>query len=400
MDKTSRNRWLARGASLVFAVILWFFVTWEATELTSRKFLVPLDYQDIQDGYSISRRIDNIEVRLEGKLEDFALMNRRDVVASVGMSDLRPGKYSLPIQVVSPSGLRVVSYSPNTVDFELFRMISRSMRPSLVLEGDMPENLVLSSVDITPPEVTLRGPEAAVIEVRRAEARSAAAGMIGGAEIELPVFLLKEDGNAADIEAVPPSVRVRAYFIRTMQETRVPVNVQVTGIPGDGLEIGKIIISPDTVLLRGTGAALLGVSELTLSPIDVTGHTENMNMDIPLEPPSDSVTIVGAEQVSLTVEFRNAVETRTFLGVPVELRGTSDAAKWILSPQVVSVTVERPSVPGAAFDPNDPPLELYIDATNVVTQQMTLPILVDRAAAGVSVIRIEPQQVTITAGGR
>ena len=47
MDKTSRNRWLARGASLAFAVILWFYVTWEGTELTSRKFTVPLSYQGI-----------------------------------------------------------------------------------------------------------------------------------------------------------------------------------------------------------------------------------------------------------------------------------------------------------------------------------------------------------------
>jgi YbbR domain-containing protein len=400
MDKTSRNRWLARGASLAFAVILWFYVTWEGTELTSRKFTVPLNYQDIPEGYSISRAIDNVEVRLEGRLEEFALMNRRDIVASVGMSDLRPGKYSLPIQVVSPSGLRVMSYNPNTVDFELFRMISRSLRPSLVLQGDMPENLVLSSVDITPPEVTAKGAESEVMEVRRAEARAAAADMIGGAERELPVLLLKEDGKAADIEADPPSVRARAYFIRTTQETRVPVNVRVAGIPGNGLEIGKIVISPDTVLLRGTGAALLGVSELTLNPIDVTGHTENMNIDIPLEPPSDSVTIVGTESVSLTVEFRNAVETRTFLGVSVELRGAPGAAKWNLSPQMASVTVERPSVPGAAFDPDAPPLELYIDATNVVTSQLTLPILVDNAAAGVNVIRIEPSQVTITAGGR
>jgi YbbR domain-containing protein len=400
MDKTARNRWLARGASLAFAVVLWFYVTWEGTELTSRKFLVPLNYQGIPDGYSISHRIDNVEVRLEGRLEEFALMNRRDVSASVGVSDLSPGKYSLPIQVVSPSGLRVANYIPNTVDFELFRMISRSLRPSLVLQGDMPENLVLSSVDITPPEVTVRGAEASVMEVRRAEARSTVADMGGGSEMELPVLLLKDNGEASSIEADPPYVRVKAQFIRAMQETRVPVNVQVTGVPGNGLEIGNIVISPDTVLLRGTDAALRGVSGLMLNPIDVTGHTENMNMDIPLEPPSDSVTIIGTDRVSLTVEFRNAVETRTFLGVPVELRGAPNPGNWSVSPQAVSVTVERPSAPGAAFDPNNPPLELYIDATNVVTSQLTLPILVDNAAPGVNVIRIEPQQVTITAGGR
>jgi YbbR domain-containing protein len=375
-------------------------VTWEGTVLTSREFLVPLDYQDLPEGYSISQTIDNVEIRVEGKLEALTTMDRRDIAASVSMSDLRPGKYQLPIQVITPSNMRIVSYNPNVVDFELFRMISRSLHPSLVLQGDMPENLALASVDITPAEVIVKGPEASVMTVRRAEVRGAVDDMSGGGELELPVFLLKEDGEAAGITADPPLVRVKAYFTRTMHETRVPINVQVTGIPGGGLETGKITVSPDSVILRGTREALLGISELTLNPIDVTGHTENMDMDIPLEPPFDSVTIVGTDRVNLTVEFKNAVETRTFLGVPVALRGVPNPDAWTMSPQMASVTVERPAVPGITFDPDNPPLELYIDATNVVTSQLTLPILVDNTAAGVSVIRIEPQQATITAEGR
>jgi YbbR domain-containing protein len=400
MDKAVRTRWLTRGVSLAFAVILWFFVTWEGRGLTSRRFLVPLNYQGLPEGYSISEKINNIEVRLEGRLEDLAVLNAADISASVGMSDLRPGKYRLPIQIATPSGMRVENYSPNAVDFELFRMISRSLRPSLVLQGDMPESLALSSVDVMPSEVVVRGPEASVMTVRRAETRGTVEEMSGGTERELQVFLIKEDGETADIEADPPSVLVKAHFTRTMQEARIPVNVQVTGIPGNGLEVGKVTISPDTVLVRGTRDALVGISELTLNPIDVTGHTENMNMDIPLEPPSDSVSILGADRVDLTVEFRTAVETRTFLGVPVALRGELGSSNWMMSPQTVSVTVERPAVPGIAFDPYNPPLELYVDATNVVSSQITLPILVDNAGAGVSVIRIEPQQVTLTAGGR
>ncbi|MDR1651172.1 MAG: hypothetical protein LBR87_05245, partial [Synergistaceae bacterium] len=62
MDKPARTRWLMRGASLAFAVILWFFVAWDRTVLTTRDLTVPLTYQDLPDGYSISNEIQSVEV--------------------------------------------------------------------------------------------------------------------------------------------------------------------------------------------------------------------------------------------------------------------------------------------------------------------------------------------------
>jgi hypothetical protein len=120
-----------------------------------------------------------------------------------------------------------------------------------------------------------------------------------------------------------------------------------------------------------------------------------MNIDILLEPPSAAVTILGSTHVSVQVEFRDAVETRTYMGVRVALEGVADTDMWSVSPHLASVTVERAA--DIPFVPEEPPLKLYIDATNVVASQITLPVMTRNVAAGVSVIRIEPSQVTITA---
>ncbi|MDR3279356.1 MAG: hypothetical protein LBT23_02485 [Synergistaceae bacterium] len=395
MDKAARTRWLMRGASLAFAIFLWFFVTWDRSALTTRDITVPLKYQDMPEGYTISNTVENVDVRLEGRMESFADMSVSDVIASVGMADLRPGKYRLPIQLVTPNGTRAVNYSPNVVDFELFRMIERKLRPSLVLGDSMPENLSMTSVDIIPPEVTVKGPEAAVMAVRRAEARGMTQEVTGGGN-DLPVILVNENGEMADLTIDPPNVRVIAHFTRTLQEAKAPVTVNVTGVPGGGLEIGSVTVSPDTVILRGTRDALLGVSEIAINAIDISGHTENMDVDIPLDPPSDAISIVGADHVNLRVEFRNAVQTRTYLSVPIMLHGVSDVKNWTVSPPAASVTVERPGAPQGALDPERPPLEVYVDATNVIVSQIVLPILTRNIEGGITVTRIEPQQATIT----
>jgi hypothetical protein len=61
------------------------------------------------------------------------------------------------------------------------------------------------------------------------------------------------------------------------------------------------------------------------------------------------------------------------------------------------VTVERPA--GGETDPAKPPFELYVDATDVVSSQIALPVLVRGHAGGANVIRIEPPQVTLSAAG-
>jgi YbbR domain-containing protein len=384
-----------RGASFAFALILWYFVTWDTSGLSTRELRVPLLYQDIPDGYSLSNIIQNVEVRLEGRGVELALLNTGEITASVGVSDLRPGKYRLPIQMVTPSYVRVLSYSPNVVDIELFRMIERSFRPTLALKDELPENMAVSSVDIRPAEVTVKGAEAAVMALRRAEVRSTVKEMAGG-EREMAVVLMDENGDVHGLVPEPPTVVASARFTATLQEARIPVRTQVTGTPGYGFEVANVVLSPDVVTLRGTRDALLGVSEITINPIDVSGHTESMNVDIPLESPSDAIAIIGADHVNLRIDLRAGVETRTFLGVPIKLLGTNEAEKWTVSPASAGVTVEKLAA-AAALDPESPPLELYVDVTNVVSSQISLPILVQNVKSGVSVIRIEPPQVVITA---
>ena len=393
MDKTSRSRWLMGGASLAFAMILWYFVAWDSSDLVVRDFIVPLRFQDVSEAYTLSSEIQNVEVRIEGSGLDLVRFDPREITASIAILDLRPGKYRLPIQVTPPGHIRLVNYEPKTVELELFRMIERTFNPVLA-PSDMSDNLMLASADITPPEVSVRGPESLVMALRRAEARGTVMELSGGPR-ELPVILVDESGDVRDLVTEPPTVTVTAQFTTMMQEARVPVRTRVTGTPATGFEVAGVVLSPDTVTLRGTREALFGVTEVNTSPIDVTGHSESITVDMPLESPSETIMITGVDHVIMRVELRASVESRTFYNVPINIAGVPDPTNWIISPSTAGVTVEYP-VTDFVFDPDVPPLELYIDATNVVTSQLTLPILARNEMSGVSVIRIEPPQTTIT----
>jgi hypothetical protein len=139
------------------------------------------------------------------------------------------------------------------------------------------------------------------------------------------------------------------------------------------------------------------VKELVLNAIDVTGHTEVMNIDLPLDPPASDMTIVSADSVRVIVEFNSAVEVLTFQGVPVSVEGSGIYGEWDIGPSAVSVTAERAVASTGPFDPNNPPFELYVDVTNVVSRRLMLPILVRSVPDGMRVLRVDPEQVTVNA---
>jgi YbbR domain-containing protein len=396
-DESTRTRIVLQVLSIVFAVSLWLFVTWDSTALSSRNISVPLKYPDLQDGYSIANAATAIDVTLEGKIENIALMDRDEITASVMVNDLRPGKYRLPVQLDIPDGLRLSGYSPQVVDVELFRIIERTLRPTLSVIGQAPENLSLGSVSITPAEVMARGAEALILSIRRAEVRESAENLMGGINGDLAVKLVGDDGDIEGILVEPPQVRVAAKLEEVVDVKRVPVIVSAEGIPAEGFDMGIVSVSPDMVTLRGRRSSLRSVNEIVLNAIDVTGHSEAMDIDVPIDPPAPEITVLSADKAKVRIEFNSAMEEAAFQDVPVSVIGSGVYGDWALDPAVVSVTLERTVADTAPFDMSRPPLELYVDVTNVVTSQIMLPVLVRSISDDVRVLRIDPERVTINA---
>ena len=216
---SKRTRWLLRVLSLVLAVVLWIFVTWDGSTLGTREMNIPFKYLDIPDGYSISNTVKDISVVVEGRTEILTLLGRNSITASVSLNDLRPGKYRLPVQLSVPENMRLVSYSPQVVDFSLFRIIQRTLRPSLVIKkGDVPDNLFLENTLFAPPKVVVRGPESDVLTVRKAEVRGTFTELRADAEKELPVILVGDKGEIFGLTVEPRQVSVIASFTENKKE--------------------------------------------------------------------------------------------------------------------------------------------------------------------------------------
>ena len=138
------------------------------------------------------------------------------------------------------------------------------------------------------------------------------------------------------------------------------------------------------------------MKELILPPIDITGLEQNIQLMVPLRPTNldPEIEITGPESARVEIKVRNKTTTKTFTDVEINLVG-GNRNEFKISPHVATLTIEGSQTSMDALHSSKVPCNIYIDVSNVVSKQLTLPILVENLKEGFSIKKIEPETVVI-----
>lgn len=385
--------------SLVLSVLMW--ITASKNDNMDKRMRVttieaPLLYADMPEGYVVTKiSAETVSVMIEGETDLISNVEGTSpspVRPFVSLQGLRPGSYRQPVQVETPVGVRMIDRSPQFAEFDLARVIERTMRPVVDLPSTDKERI--HSISFEPAEIKIKGPDTQVLNARNAVVHVSAADLAGVASLDLPVDIIGPNETKMEgLEITPPSVVLIAKVSEPTHTVKVNVSVPTRGTPPEGYAVSAATVSPQTVTLRGTKEALANITELTLDPIDISGLEGDMTIDIPIEAPTDDIEI-DVSTVRFTVSVRSVVDTVALYDLPIHVEGALASRVWSTSPTTASATVEY-SVGGEESAVADAmPVELYIDVTNIVADTVTLPVLARGIGAGARVIKIDPPRVT------
>jgi len=159
------ENWPIKLASLVLAVSLWFYVTSKGK--TEMSLTVPLELRNIPQGMAVVGDVPGaVEARFQG--QERAL---REIAAGkkvVGAVDLSLGKEGenivriSPDDIRKPSGVMVTHLSPYEITVKLDRIVRKTIRLRPVLSGTPAAGFRLGNVSVSPPRITLEGPQGSV----------------------------------------------------------------------------------------------------------------------------------------------------------------------------------------------------------------------------------------------
>ena len=159
------DNWPIKLASLLLAVSLWFFVTSKGK--TEMSITVPLELRNIPQEMAVVGDVPGtVEARFQGQERDLReIAAGKKVVGAVDLSLGKEGENLLrisPDDIRKPSGVTVTHISPFEITVKLDRIIRKTIRLKPVLTGTPAAGYRLGNVSVSPPRITLEGPQGSV----------------------------------------------------------------------------------------------------------------------------------------------------------------------------------------------------------------------------------------------
>ena len=390
--------------SLLLSVLLWAFVAWDGNSDVVRSITVPIQYSNPSRGYSAFENTKDVTIRLSGRLNILSRLEQGDISARVNLEGLQPGKFNLPINIETPPLVKVRSWQPTTATVEIYRYVERTI-PVTLKQSDKEDkdDLSIMSADILPVSVTVSGPEADVMAVQGVTATLPAGKIKNGSSISASLKIVGIHGNSNNrISILPRSVNVIPYVGHGATGVNIPVKANITGHPQNGFEIDYVKVIPDHVFVKGKnpGIASVKMKVLSLPPVDITGLDQNLHLVVPLLSPNNTnsdIEISGPEKARIDIILKKKMAVKTYPNVQIMLEGNNKGQEWKISPQSVTLTVEGNQATIDTLKNIAAPCELYIDVSNIVSNQLSLPVLEKNLRKDLQIVQIEPEQVTVTA---
>ena len=92
-----------------------------------------------------------------------------DIYITIDLKNKKFGMHSIPLTenlVHKPSGVSVVNIIPNTVQFKIERKITRIIPVKANIVGELPDNLEVKKVILSPPIVKVQGPQSVLEKIQ------------------------------------------------------------------------------------------------------------------------------------------------------------------------------------------------------------------------------------------
>jgi len=164
MFKKLNENWALKLLALVFACILWFFVTGE--QKLERSYTVSLQLKNMPAGMMVANDIPNmVDVRISGPRTLLMNLQLQDIGIAVNLKDLEPGLTTLKRleeRLNLPGPLKVTRLSPSYIDVKLERVVSKNVEVKPQFSGKLAAGYRVAAVHIEPALVMIEGAESEV----------------------------------------------------------------------------------------------------------------------------------------------------------------------------------------------------------------------------------------------
>ncbi len=331
MDKWLKSPWTLRVVSLVFAVLLYAYVSAES-DVDNRAGEVPITSSDetntvdapvgirIDDSkYVVSGVPEYVSMQLVGPASDVtAAIQQKNYEAYVDLTDLDTGTHTVKLHYENVSDNLQVYMQPASIEVTIQEKASQQFNVNVgyTNEDQMAAGFQVDSSTVEPQTVSIVSTQEVIDQIASVRAYVDLTDI--DADInsrEAPVKVYDAQGNELSVNVQPETVEVSVQVSNPSKT--VPVEVKTKGQAPDDVSVASLTPDIQEVTIYAPQDTLDGINSVSTEEIDLSKVTENQTIDADLQLP-DNVRSASDEQISVDIELDETSET-TIENVPVTI---------------------------------------------------------------------------------
>lgn len=283
--------------SLLLAFALWLYVSNEQNPLREKILTIDLEQIGLEQNLIITGGVpDSVRVKVQGNRSQLANLVPGDFRALINIPAGKTGELSIPVQVSTPTGLRVTQVIPDEVSLTVDTVMEKQVAVAVSLRGAPAQGFTALAPFYQPNTVVARGPSRLIDGIRQATALIDIQGAVKDVEQTLQVSV----GND-NISLSPLTVKVVVPVVEMVPTKTVPVLIALTGSPAEGFLVKSSVSDPVSVQLSGQPEALSIITTIKTETIDVTGIDKGFTKEVGLAVPQGVNAQPGRVKVQVVV---------------------------------------------------------------------------------------------------
>ena len=285
----------AKIVALGVAVVLWVVVMSDQNPAIEGSFTVPVAVVNSPEGYKVTKSEDTVKIKVRGARSLFVSATADDFRAYVDLSGAEAGKQSYKVQTALPQGFELVEVQPETVEFNLDKIIQKQVRADVIVTGNSAPGTTVAKVTQASSIVTIEGPQSAVESVTRVVGYVGLSGNSTDFDLQVPLTALNADGREVhDVKVVPSVTEVTVQLARGLTKKIVTIHPVLDGSLPDDLMLSEVRTDPIKLEIAGESKVLAPLSSVDTEKIDLSKVTESEKLTVRLDLPS-GVTVTNPE---------------------------------------------------------------------------------------------------------
>lgn len=366
-----QNNNFVRLISLIMGIALWVIVNSAPggqanglATITQTLRNVPVTVVAPSNMVVVSEQPQRVNLSVSGSIIDVATVQAEasQIRVVANALALGPGLHQVPV-IVEHVPSSAVNYVPDTgfVTVDLQPKVGQTLRPKLDVVGQPIKGLSLGHPILSPGQVLVSGPDTLVHQVAAVTARIDISGAQGNVTRIVPVFPISEDGRIVPgVECSPSTITVTIPIENPTHAVKLVATT--VGTPGSNYVVSGISVQPSQIEVQGKSAVVDALTSIALPPIPVDHWTKSQTVRVAVPIP-----FVGAHLSRPTVLVTVTISpkaTVTLQGVPITLVGKVPGVAYTLEGLgTVSVTISGPAELVSSLQSQD--VQAYVDVSQV-----------------------------------